>query len=79
MHRLIALLPALVLCACQSPSEYTAALCRSHGYADGTVGFESCRQSIDHAVQVAHADQAEAENEARTPSMITLRKEVLKT
>jgi hypothetical protein len=74
MHKIIALLPLLVLCACQAQGERTAALCRSHGYADGTVGFESCRQSIDQAIQIAHADQAEAENEARTPSMITMRK-----
>ncbi len=74
MNKTIALLPALVLCACQAPDEHTAALCRSHGYADGTLGFESCRQSIDHAQKIAHADQAEAENEARSPSMITTRK-----
>jgi hypothetical protein len=74
MHKGIALLPALVLCGCQAQSERTAVLCRSYGYADGTVGFETCRQSIDHALEVAHADQAEAENEARPPSMITMRR-----
>jgi hypothetical protein len=73
MHKAIALLPALILCACQAPSEHSAALCRSHGYADGTLGFDSCRQGIDQALQVAHADQAEAQNEARTPSMIITR------
>jgi hypothetical protein len=73
MHKGIALLPALILCGCQT-AEHTAALCRSHGYSDGTVAFESCRQSIDHALEVAHADQAEAEIQARPPSMITMRR-----
>ncbi|HTJ62695.1 MAG TPA: hypothetical protein VL899_02705 [Alphaproteobacteria bacterium] len=74
MHKGIALLPTLVLLtACQAPAEHTAALCRAQGYSEGTLDFEACRQSIDHDVLVAHADQAQAENAARTPSMITMR------
>jgi hypothetical protein len=70
MHKGIALLPALILCGCQAPGEHIAALCRSHGYFDGTVAFESCRQGIDHALQVAHADQAEAENQGSSTIIV---------
>ncbi len=74
MHKAIAFLPALILAGCQTPGEQTAALCRSYGYSDGTVGFDSCRQGVEQAIMVAHADQAEAQNEARSPNMITMRK-----
>jgi hypothetical protein len=73
MHKGIALLPALVLCACQAPGEHTAAVCRAQGYTAGTLDFEACRQSVEHEVLVAHADQAEAENRAKPASMIMVR------
>jgi hypothetical protein len=70
MHKRIALLPVLILGGCATSGERIAATCRAHGYLDGTVGFESCRQSLEHAMEVAHADQAEADARWRTPSLV---------